>query len=265
MPEAYGATSAVYYDDFSTGVIGDVAFYVARARAASSPVLELGCGTGRVLFPIAEAGVDIVGLDASPHMLAIAERKLAACPPDVRRRVRLVRGDMREFALKQRFTLVTIPYRAFLHNLEAEQQLRTLACVREHLGPEGRLIFNVFDPDVKKLAAGRWTMPPERRREFRHPVRGNPVRVTEEFRYDLERQLVDGAFVFEEYDAASGAVVEKVRSPLTLRYVFRWEMEHLLGRAGLKVEALFGDFAGGPFRAGREQIWVARRSRQQLL
>jgi hypothetical protein len=147
----------------------------------------------------------------------------------------------------------------------SNDQLRTLARVREHLVPDGQLVFNVFDPDVKKLAAGRWTMPPERRRELRHPISGNPVRVTEDFRYDLERQLVDGAFVFEEYDAATGAAIAKVRSPLTLRYVFRWEMEHLLARAGLEVEALFGDFAGGPFRAGREQIWVARRLRQQLL
>jgi hypothetical protein len=76
------------------------------------------------------------------------------------------------------------------------------------------------------------TLPTERRRELRHPTTGNPVRVREDFRYDLERQLVDGAFVFEERDAATGAVRATVRAPLTLRYVFRWEMEHLLARAG---------------------------------
>jgi SAM-dependent methyltransferase len=257
--DPYGATNALFYDEFATGVLGDVAFYVAQARAAGSPVLELGCGTGRVLFPIAEAGLEAVGLDASPDMLAVAQRKCAACSPELQRRVRLDRGDMRDFTLGRRFRLVVIPYRAFLHNLEPADQLRTLACAREHLVVGGRLVFNVFDPDVKKLAAGRWVMPPERRRELRHPVTGNPVRIREEFRYDLERQLVDGAFVFEEVDAATGSVVATTRAPLTLRYVFRWEMEHLLARAGLHVEALFGDFAGGPFRAGGEQVWVARR------
>jgi SAM-dependent methyltransferase len=149
--DEYGAASAAFYDDFATGVAGDVAFYVARAREAGSPVLELGCGTGRILFAVGEAGVEIVGLDRSPHMLAVARRKLATVPPDVRRRVHLFPGDMCDFTLGRRFTLVLIPYRAFLHNLEPADQLRTLACAREHLAIDGRLVFNVFDPDVSKL------------------------------------------------------------------------------------------------------------------
>ena len=259
MLAEYAAASALFYDHYAPGVEGDIAFYVERARAADSPVLELGCGTGRILIPMAEAAVEVVGLDASPDMLALAEHKLAACLPDVRRRVGLVRGDMRDFELARGFGLVTIPYRAFLHNLDADDQLRTLTRVREHLVPGGRLIFNVFDPDVGKLAAGRWLMPAGRRRTFVHPLTGNQVRVQEDFRYDLDRQLVDGAFVFEELDAATGAVVATTRSPLTLRYVFRYEMEHLLARAGFEVDTLFGDFGGSPFRAGGEQVWVTRR------
>ena len=268
MPDArdeYGAMSALFYDDFATGVAGDVAFYVARARSAGSPVLELGCGTGRILFPMAEADIEVVGLDASPDMLAVAQRKLMALPAERQRHVRLVQGDMRDFALEQRFALVAIPYRAFLHNLDAEDQLRALGCVHEHLVSEGQLVLNVFDPDVKKLAVGRWVMPPERRRELRHPTSGNPVRVREDFRYDLERQLVTGGFVFEEVDADTGGVVGVTRTPLTLRYLFRWEMAHLLARAGFRVEALFGDFSGGKFRAGGEQVWVARRCERLLL
>jgi SAM-dependent methyltransferase len=259
MLAEYAAASALFYDHYAPGVDGDIAFYVARAREAGAPVLELGCGTGRILLPMAEADVDVVGLDASPDMLAVAEQKIAACRPDVRARVRVVRGDMRDFALDRRFGLVTIPYRAFLHNLDVDDQLRTLARVREHLLPGGRLIFNVFDPDVGKLAAGRWLMPAGRRRTFPHPRTANPVTVQEDFRYVLDRQLVEGAFVFEELDATTGAVVASTRSPLTLRYVFRFEMEHLLARAGFDVDALLGDFRGGPFRAGGEQVWVARR------
>jgi SAM-dependent methyltransferase len=255
----YRALSALFYDQHATGVPGDVAFYVARARAAGSPVLELGCGTGRVLFPVAEAGLEIVGLDASPDMLGVAEKKLTASSPDVRRRVHLLRGDMRDFTLGRRFSLVTIPYRAFLCNLTVDDQLRTLTYVRQHLTTDGRLVFNVFDPHVGKLAAGRWITSPEQRRELRHPSTGNPVLVDEDFRFDLERQLVEGAFVFEERDAATGAVLGTCRAPLTLRYVFRWEMEHLLARAGFRVETLSGDFGGGPFRAGGEQVWVASR------
>lgn len=259
MLAEYAGVNALFYDHVAWGVAGDVAFYVERARSAGSPVLELGCGTGRILLPMADAGLEVVGLDVSADMLAVAEHKLAACPPDVRRRVRLVRGDMRDFDLDCRFALVTIPYRAFLHNLVVDDQLRTLARAREHLIAGGRLIFNVFDPDVGKLSAGRWFTPPARRREFRHPRTGNRVTIQEDFRYDLVRQLVHGAFVYEELDGTTGAVVATTRSPLTLRYAFRYEVEHLLARAGFDVDALFGDFGGGPFRAGGEQVWVATR------
>lgn len=255
----YTGERALFYDHVAPGVAGDVAFYVEEARYCDAPVLELGCGTGRILIPVAEAGVEIVGLDASADMLAVARSKLAARAPAVGGRASLLHGDMRAFALGRTFGLVMIPYRAFLHNLIVDDQLRTLACVREHLSEDGRLIFNVFDPSVKHLAAGRWSMPAERRREFQHPRTGNRVTVTEDFRYDLDRQLVEGAFIFEEGDAMSGRIVATTRSPLTLRYVFRYEMEHLLSRSGFRVEALFGDFGRGAFRAGGEQIWVARR------
>jgi len=254
----YAGESAIYYDHVATGVDGDVAFYVEEARSAGSPVLELGCGTGRILIPIAEAGVEVVGLDAARDMLAIAHQKLDRQTPDVRKRVQLVEGDMRHFAMDRRFSLVTIPYRAFLHNLTVEDQLQTLRRVREHLSDNGRLVFNVFDPKAQNLAAGKWWMPAHRRRQFAHPRTGNWVTIKEEFTYDLEEQIVEGAFVFDEIDTATGQIVETIRSPLTLRYVFRYEMEHLLALCGFQIDALFGDFKRGPFRAGGEQIWIAK-------
>jgi len=255
----YAGESAVYYDRVATGVDGDVAFYVEEARSDGSPILELGCGTGRIVIPMAEAGLEVVGLDASHDMLVIARNKLAALPPHVQRRVQLVDSDMRHFAMDRRFSLVTIPYRAFLHNLTVEDQLLTLRRVEKHLSGKGRLIFNIFDPKVQNLAAGRWSMPASRRREFVHPRRGNRVTIKEEFTYDLERQMVEGAFVFDEINTTTGKIVETIRSPLILRYVFRYEMEHLLTLAGFRIDALFGDFKRGPFHAGGEQIWVARR------
>ena len=255
----YAGESAVYYDQVAPGVDGDVAFYVEEARSAGSPILELGCGTGRILIPMAEAGLEVVGLDASYDMLVIARKKLEALPPHVQRRVQIVEGDMRYFAMDRRFSLVTVPYRAFLHNLTVEDQLHTLRRVREHLSDAGRLIFNVFDPKVQNLAAGSWSMPASRRREFVHPRTGNRITIKEEFTYDLERQMVVGAFVFDEINTATGKIVETIRSPLTLRYVFRYEMEHLLTLAGFRIDALFGDFKRGPFHAGGEQVWVASR------
>jgi ubiquinone/menaquinone biosynthesis C-methylase UbiE len=99
--EEYDRLDADYYDYYSTGLEGDVEFYVAEAQKAGSPVLELGCGTGRITFPIAQAGVSIVGLDLSPSMLGVARRKLTALDLEVQSRVKLVAGDMRDFSLRR--------------------------------------------------------------------------------------------------------------------------------------------------------------------
>src|SRR5262245_22537391 len=112
---------------------GDVAFFVGAAQESGGPVLEIGCGTGRVLLPTARAGVSITGLDASPSMLAICRRRVAAEPEAVRARIDLVEADMRSFQLGRRFALATIPFRPFQHLLTLVDQLNCLLRIREHL------------------------------------------------------------------------------------------------------------------------------------
>ncbi len=257
--QEYDRGDASLYDDYQTGVEGDVPFYVEQARAAGGPVLELGCGTGRILIPTAGAGVKIVGLDLSPNMLAVARDKIAKLPVEIQRRITLHEGDMRDFALGRTFPLVTIPYRAFLHLLTVEDQCRALACVHRHLEVGGRLVLNVFDPSlpliVSRIADGG---APRRMGAFTHPDTGRLVVAWEHFVYDLTRQVLDGHFIFDEYDA-SGIVVEKRYAPLTLRWVYRYEMQHLLERAGFAIEALYGDFERRAFGDGGEQVWVARK------
>src|SRR5215471_20798239 len=117
------ASAAELYDHVTTYTERrDVRFYVDEAVAAQGMVLEIGCGTGRVLLPTARAGVEIVGLDASPAMLAICGDRIAREPADVRARVTLIEGDMRAFDLEARFALVTIPFRPFQHLVSADDQ-----------------------------------------------------------------------------------------------------------------------------------------------
>ena len=149
----YTGPEADFYDSCFAGLEGDTQFYVEEAQKAGSPVLELGCGTGRILLPIAKAGITIVGLDRAPAMLAILRQKLTKLSPEVQGRVALVEGDMRDFEREERFPLVIIPYRAFLHLLTAKAQRQALTCIREHLTDDGRLIFNVFDPNLEVIAA----------------------------------------------------------------------------------------------------------------
>src|SRR5215472_9641701 len=110
--DASGYDGALFIPEFYDHVVPyasrqDVAFYVDAARESRGPVLELGCGTGRVLIPTARAGIEIMGLDASEGMLDGCRRRCTSGGSS--RRASLQRGDMRDFELGRTFRLVTIP------------------------------------------------------------------------------------------------------------------------------------------------------------
>jgi ubiquinone/menaquinone biosynthesis C-methylase UbiE len=262
----YHGLDAFYYDSLSPGLAGDVEFYTGLAIKAGGPVLELGCGTGRITLPIAEAGVEIVGVDLSHDMLAIAHRKLAAAHADVRARVQLVQGDMRDMDLGQQFPLVMIPYRAFLHLLTPEDEHAALRTIYRHLVPGGRLALNIFDPRLDLIVAHTGPLGSAIKQfgeVLVHPESGNPIMVYDTRVFDLERQLLQEYRILEEIDG-EGRVVDKHYAPLTLRYIYRYEMQYLLERCGFEIEALWGDWQRGPFRYGGEQIWLVRRPMDEV-
>ena len=141
--QEYDKTAAKYYDWNSPGVEGDVGFYLEEANGIETPTLEVGCGTGRVLFPLAEAGVEVVGLDCAAHMLGVARRKLSKLHEQVQSRIELVQGDMRNFSLRRQFALIIIPYRSFQHLVTPKDQRRALSVIHAHLTERGRLVFNL--------------------------------------------------------------------------------------------------------------------------
>ncbi len=259
--QEYDEIAALYYDYYSTGLEGDVQFYIEEARQADTPVLEIGCGTGRILLPMAEAGCTVIGLDQAPAMLALTRKKLAATSPETQERVELIEGDMRDFALGKRFGLITIPYRAFLHLTTPRDQRRALTCLRKHLTDNGHLVFNIFDPNIERIAShlGVQGSGLQKDSEFIHPRNGNRVVVWITRHYDMDRQMLEQDIIFEELDD-TGHVISKTYRPLRLRYLYRHEMRYLLELCGFQVEELYGDFRRRPFRYGQEQIWVARRA-----
>jgi SAM-dependent methyltransferase len=234
----------------------DVGFFVAAAKQAGSPVLELGCGTGRVLLPVARAEVDIVGLDASPSMLDICRRNVEQEPLGVRSHVELVEGDMRRFDLGTTFTLITIPFRPFQHLVTVEEQLSCLESIHRHLRPGGRLILDLFNPSLEALVQPEGVeSPPEsefitpdgRRvvRRFRITARDRANQVNHvELIYDITR--LDGS-------------TERLVHAFAMRYLFRFEAEHLLARAGFVIERLYAGYDGSPFGSSYpgELIFVA--------
>ena len=249
------------YDAQYWGYTEDIAFYVGEAYQTKGPMLELACGTGRVLLPCADAGAFVTGLDLSPAMLTRCKEKLAAYAPEVAARVRLVVGDMRAFKLPERFELITIPFRSFLLLLTVQDQLQALATIRDHLTDTGRLIFNVFVPDIHMMAA-RSSKAGEsltRLKEFLDPESGHRMMMWDTRSYRINDQIVESLFIYDEVDE-TGQVVRRSYKPLKLRWMYRYEVEHLLARSGFAVEALYGGFNRQPFdENSQEMIWVARK------
>src|SRR5947207_2493466 len=153
MPADDYAPIADLYDHVAPyRALPDIPFYVDAARESGGPVLEIGCGSGRVLIPTARAGIEIPGLDLSPGMLAVCHQHLADESAEVQSRVHLVEASMTAFDLGRTFRLITIPFRPFQHLLTVRDQLACLACIRRHLAPDGRLVFDLFNPSLEAIA-----------------------------------------------------------------------------------------------------------------
>ncbi len=233
----------------------DVQFYVDEAAAARGPVLELGCGTGRILLPTARAGHVIVGLDASAHMLERCREKVVDEPDAVQQRITLTRGDVRDFDLSRRFALITAPFRVAQHLTSIEDQLRFLAAVRRHLAPGGRLVFDVFNPHFAKLVAADGVEHEDTPEQIL-PDGRTLRRAFRVARVHWIDQVSEVELIYYVSDATR--TVQRHVQAFDMRWFLRAEIEHLLARAGFRVRAMYGDFDRSPLADGcSEQIVCA--------
>jgi ubiquinone/menaquinone biosynthesis C-methylase UbiE len=245
------------YDSVYSYVRDDIPFYVEEALAAGGPVLELGCGTGRVTIPIAAAGVDITGIESSAAMLEVARHKTEALPEDSR--PRLVEGDMRDLSLGgQQFHLIIIPFRGFLALMTVEDQMSALSSISSHLAPGGRLIFDVFVPDLDMLVqAGDTSF---HLRDVVDAEAGTRLVLWHQSAYDNHAQIIDARIIVEELDEV-GTVEKRYYRDFQLRYAHRWELQHLLTTCGYEIDDLHGDFERTPFdEDSMDMVWVTSRS-----
>jgi SAM-dependent methyltransferase len=253
---------ATTYDAQFGQRLDDIPFYIEEAKRAQPPVLELACGTGRVLIPVAKAGVQAYGLDGSPAMLDVCRGKAEELSADIRDRIRLTQADMRQFAFDESFGLIYCPFRAFLHLITAADQITALRNIHAHLGEDGRLALNFFNPDVSFIAegAGSGRGAARMQQEFTHPESGNRVTVWATLGHDPVKQLIDTHIIHDEVDA-HGRLLKRSYKPMRLCWIYRYEFEHLLHRCGFEVEALYGDFDRRPFTdVHQELIWIARKA-----
>lgn len=258
-PETIAATFdrfARFYDADYRDYDLDIPLVLELAAGAGGPVLELGCGTGRLLAPLAGAGHTVTGVDISPALLEIARSKLAS--QGLVARTTLVRGDLRNFELPQTraardpFAFAFCVSNTFLHLNTPQAQLAALETVAGHLAPGGVFLLDVFNPDIARLIevgglmelADQWTDAQSGAQVLKWSVR----------LLDLAEQIQDTTFIYEENlpDGTSRRTV----CPFTLRYLWRNEAELMLTRAGLTPRAVWGDFDGNPYDSASERLLI---------
>lgn len=210
-------------------------FYIALAKEAKGGVLDVACGTGRILLPLLQAGVDIEGLDLFEPMLRTLRAKAAALGLSPR----LHQADMSDFSVPRKFGLVMIPFNAFIHNMTQAAQIRCLQLCREHLLPGGLLALDTYFPSVEVTGTPPGTRVFEG--EMPHPVTGLPMRMYDTRTFDRVAQTQHSINELELL-AADGSVAKVHRSECSLRYIYKHEMELLLRLAGFARWKISGDF-----------------------
>jgi SAM-dependent methyltransferase len=266
MDQAGGYTDYAFIADLYDHVVlyrtrPDIDFYVEAAQASGGPVLEVGCGTGRILIPTARAGVDIVGLDLSPHMLKVCQKRVLNEPEAVQSRIRLIQADMRNFDLAQTFQLITLPFRPFQHLTTVEDQLACLGSIRQHLAEGGGLILDLFNPWLEALVRDDVGQEVGDEPKFTTPDGRRVVRRVKIISRDHFNQINHTELIY--YVTYPDGHQERLVHAFPMRYLYRFEAEHLLARAGFEVEQVYADYDKIPYgsKYPGELIFIARKGK----
>lgn len=244
---------APYYDWENAQTVGrrDIAFWQRMAARADGPILELGCGTGRVALPVAKQGATVVGIDRSASMLARARTRVRRAK--LGSRLQLIRGDIRHLPFPDRsFPLVMAPYGILQSLLDEALLAATLQDVWRVLSRDG-----VFGLElVADLPA--WEEY-QNKVTFRSPrgPHGEPIRLIESVTQDRRKHITR---FDQEFVEGTGKSVTRKRFQIAFRTLSVPQMVQRLEKAGLEVSALLGDYQGGPWDL-RADVWIilARR------
>jgi SAM-dependent methyltransferase len=225
----------------------DGPFYLSLAQQVGGPVLELGCGTGRITIPLAQQGIDMTGLDIVPDMLVQARNKAGDLA------IQWIEADVRDFHLGRQYSLICAPGCVFEHLLVRTDQEAMLACVHEHLAPDGLFVISTRLPRPELMENTE-----EEQDWFSYTDKsGRDVKVTGTDYYDPVRQIKHETAYRRWQDAAGKEVVKRAR--LALRLVYPQEMEALLHYNGFTVLQRYGDWDSGPLSDdSRVIIYVCR-------
>ena len=245
--DPYAAIAHIYEAEHA-GWDDDLEMYTAFARRAGGPVLDLGCGSGRVAVPLAVAGFEVQGFDASDALLTIAHGKAR----DQGVTVKLQRADVRRLSTNVTYGLVLCSLDTFLHLQSSEDQLDTLEAVHAVLRPGGMFVVDLFHPVLERLAARDGVL----RLQSTFPGPGDATVIhLVGWEIDPGTQTIVATHI---YDLASPeGSLQRRTTTMRLRYVHRYEMEQALRATGFRQIELYGDPTLGPFEAASERMIFA--------
>lgn len=244
---------AQFFDAEYLSYTDDLPVLEAYADRTGGPLLELGCGTGRALVPLAAAGHQVTGVDSSRSMLRLAQEKAEAA--GVSRQIRLIEGNFSQVDLGGPYRFAFTLMNTFLHLPDLGAQIAALRQWRGALAPKGLLLIDVFNPDMGQLAAmdGRleweqtWTNDKTGERVMKFLTRV----------VEPATQVMTVNHIYEEIAADGG--VRRTVGTFNLRYMWRFEAELLLDKAGFSVESIFGDWDMSPYASNSERMVIVAR------
>jgi SAM-dependent methyltransferase len=240
---------ARFYDADYRHYQEDINLILDLADQTGDPILELGCGTGRVLLPLLDAGHTVTGVDISPALLGVAAEKMQLA--NYESRCTLHKADLRTFDLPDKtFAFAFCTSNTLMHLATQQDQLTLLRNVYRHLRPGGLLLIDLFNPDVARLNSVNGLL--ELADQWHDPITGAQVFKWSVRTVDWTEQLQETLFTYEEI-LPDGAT-RRTACPFTIRFLWRGEAELLLQSAGFTVEEVCGDFDGAPYSAASDHL-----------
>ena len=249
---------ARYYDIVHSSLSADREYVLGLAKGAGGPILELGCGTGRLLLPLARAGHTVTGIDNTPAMLARARTRLDQEPLDVQQRVALVEADMKTLSLPQAdryFSLILLPYNTLLH-FQTDEIQQLLRNASRYLHLEGRLFIDVINPFLVDGASN--DPEPTMENIYFGQETGETIRQMSQSWLVPTEQRLHTSWIFE-IEIASERDPTRTTIDFDYWYLYPHQLELLLQQSGYRLEQLVGDYDGTPFDEKSARLLMTAR------